>query len=66
MKKTIMTKQTQLMKPPTHKCSLTVDAQKRRTETVWSVIYIVNPRYNDRICSKRFCHQNEFAVVKYA
>ena len=24
----------------------------------------VNPRYNDSICSKRYCHYNEFAVVK--
>ena len=23
-----------------------------------------NPRYNDRICSQRCCHYNEFAVVK--
>ena len=24
----------------------------------------VNPRYNDSICSKRYGHYNEFAVVK--
>ena len=24
----------------------------------------VNPRYNDRICSQRCCHYNEFVAVK--
>ena len=29
-----------------------------------TLLCTVNPRYNDRICSQRCCHYNEFAIVK--
>ena len=33
-------------------------------ELVLGLIITVNSGYKDSICSQKYCHQNEFAVVK--
>ena len=37
---------------------------KSYTNVLYTAESTVSPRYNDNICSQRYCHHNEFAVIK--
>ena len=45
--------------------NITFKSEKKKNNNKKKQMKIsVKPRYNDRICSQRCCHYNEFAVVK--